>query len=82
MKDTGILRQVDKLGRIVLPMELRKHLDVKPTDAMEIYLEEDRVILKKYDPSCIFCHQTTGLMDYKGKKICSHCLAELKHANS
>ena len=56
MKSTGIVRKVDELGRIVLPIELRRTLDIAERDELEIYLDDDKVILKKYEPSCIFCN--------------------------
>ncbi|MCR4770979.1 MAG: AbrB/MazE/SpoVT family DNA-binding domain-containing protein, partial [Oscillospiraceae bacterium] len=58
MKTTGIVRQVDSLGRIVLPIELRRTLDIAERDSLEIYVEEDRIVLKKFAPSCIFCGRT------------------------
>lgn len=58
MKATGIVRKVDELGRVVLPIELRRNLDIKEKDALEIYVDEDKIILKKYEPACIFCNQS------------------------
>ncbi len=77
MKSTGILRRVDELGRVVLPVELRRSLDIEEKDALEISVEEDRIILRKYQPTCIFCGAETELLDYKGKKICIPCHREI-----
>ena len=79
MKSTGIVRKVDELGRIVLPMELRKTLEIAEKDAMEIYVEGELIILKKYAPSCIFCGQAKDVKTFKGKNICPECLENLKN---
>jgi len=78
MKATGIVRKVDELGRIVLPKELRIVFDIKEGDPLEIYVNENSIIFKKYEPSCIFCGEAKGVKDYKGKNICFQCFAELK----
>ena len=78
MKATGIVRKVDELGRIVLPIELRRMLDIAEKDALEIYVKDDTIILKKYQPACIFCDNSEDVINYKGKNICAHCMAELK----
>ena len=78
MKSTGIVRKVDELGRIVLPIEMRRTLDIEEMDALEIYVEGSSVILKKYKPSCIFCDTTKDIVVFKGKNICPKCLKELK----
>ena len=70
MKSTGIVRKVDELGRIVLPIELRRTL--------EIYVDGSSIVLKKYEPSCVFCNDAKNVLNYKGKNICPNCLAELK----
>ena len=80
MKTTGIVRQMDSLGRIVLPIELRRTLDIAQKDSLEIYVEGDRIILKKYAPTCIFCENTQDVLSFKGKNVCPACLAELKKA--
>lgn len=79
MKSTGIVRKVDELGRIVLPIELRRTLDIAEKDALEIYVEEASIILKKYEPACIFCDNAKNVISYKGKNICVDCLNELKN---
>ena len=73
MKSTRIVRKVDELGRIVLPIELRRTLDIAARDELEIYMENDQIILKKYEPSCIFCASERSLSSYKGKNICLEC---------
>ena len=78
MKSTGIVRKVDELGRIVLPVELRRTLDIVQQDELEIYLDDDKIVLKKYEPSCVFCGNLTDIITYKEKKICRKCLTELK----
>ena len=71
MKSTGIVRKVDELGRIVLPIEMRRTLDIGEKDALEIYVEGSSVILKKYKPSCVFCDATKDITVFKGKNICA-----------
>ncbi|EGC04783.1 MULTISPECIES: AbrB/MazE/SpoVT family DNA-binding domain-containing protein [Ruminococcus] len=80
MKSTGIVRKVDELGRIVLPIELRRSYDLAVKDAIEIYTEDDMIILKKFQRSCVFCGKTENLVDYKGKSICADCATEIKGA--
>ena len=77
MKSTGIVRKVDELGRIVLPIELRRTLDIAVKDALEIYVDEGTIILKKYEPSCIFCGNSKDVISFKGKNISPKCLEEL-----
>ena len=74
MKSTGIVRKVDELGRIVLPVELRRTLDIAERDELEIYLDDDKVVLKKYEPSCIFCNSPRDLVNYHGKNVCMECI--------
>lgn len=78
MKSTGIVRKVDDLGRIVLPKELRKILDIEERDPLEIFVDGSFIMLQKYEPSCIFCGNADGVTNYKGKNICSNCMADLK----
>ena len=77
MKSTGIVRKIDELGRIVLPMELRKTLNIQIKDPIEIYVEGDSVVLKKYEPTCIFCGGVTDVTSFKDKNICNQCKKEL-----
>jgi transcriptional pleiotropic regulator of transition state genes len=78
VKSTGIVRKVDELGRIVLPIELRRTLDISERDALEIYVDGSSVVLKKYRPNCIFCDSTKGITEFKGKNVCAKCLKALK----
>ena len=78
MKSTGIVRRVDELGRIVIPIELRRTLGVEIKDALEIYVDGEQVILKKYQPSCVFCSEARDVVNYKGKNICSCCIEGLR----
>lgn len=77
MKSTGIVRRVDELGRIVLPIELRRTLEISEKDALEIYVDGDAVVLKKYEPSCIFCGNAKDVVNFKGRNICPACIKEL-----
>lgn len=77
MKSTGIVRKVDELGRIVLPIELRRNLDINEKDALEIFVDDDKVILKKYEPTDIFTGSMDDLIDYKGKKVSVQSIKEL-----
>ena len=79
MKSTGIVRKVDELGRIVLPVELRRTMDIVEKDALEIYVDGNSIVLRKYRPSCIFCDSSRDLMVYKDKNICPKCLKDLKN---
>jgi AbrB family transcriptional regulator, transcriptional pleiotropic regulator of transition state genes len=78
LKSTGIVRKVDELGRIVLPIELRRTLNIEEKDALEIYVDGESIILKKYEPACIFCSNAKNIEVYKSKNICSDCLDEMK----
>lgn len=77
MKATGIVRKVDELGRVVLPIELRRTLNIDIKDSLEIYVENDTIILRKYEPACLFCGSSTDVQEFKGKNICSECIKEL-----
>jgi transcriptional pleiotropic regulator of transition state genes len=78
MKAIGIVRRVDDLGRIVIPKELRRCLCIEEGDPLEIYVDGEQIILKKYEPTCVFCGEAKGIKNYKGKNICKNCLKELK----
>ena len=78
MKATGIVRKVDELGRIVIPIEMRRSLEVAEKDPLEIFVEGDRIILKKHESACVFCGKTKNCTQYQGKTICAKCLDELK----
>lgn len=76
MKSTGIVRKVDELGRIVLPVELRRALDINVKDSLEIYVDGTQIMLKKYEPACVFCGQATD-RTYMGKRVCKKCMCEM-----
>ncbi|MCC8043548.1 MAG: AbrB/MazE/SpoVT family DNA-binding domain-containing protein [Oscillospiraceae bacterium] len=78
MKATAITRQIDELGRIVLPIELRRSLKISSRDALEIFVEDDKIILKKYNQTCAFCGSEENLLEFKERAICSECLEQLK----
>lgn len=77
MKSTGIVRKVDELGRVVIPIELRRTLDINERDGLEIFVESDRIILRKYEPACTFCGSMDEVIEYKGKRICTECAKKL-----
>ena len=77
MKSTGIVRKVDELGRVVIPIELRNKLGIEEKDPIEIYVDGSSVILKKFEPNCIFCGGTKNLIKYKDKLVCSKCCERL-----
>lgn len=77
MKSTGIVRKVDELGRIVLPIELRKVLHIDVRDSLEIFVDENKIILKKYEPADIFTGDMRDLVEYKGKKVSKATILEL-----
>lgn len=77
MKSTGIVRRVDELGRVVMPIELRRTLHISQKDPIEIFTEGDRIILRKYEVSCVFCGHSDDVSLYKGKAVCNDCRAEL-----
>ena len=77
MKSTGIVRKVDELGRIVLPIEMRRTLDIAEKDTLEVYVEGDSIILRKYQDACVFCDSVRDLVNYKGRCVCQDCIAML-----
>lgn len=77
MKSTGIVRELDSLGRIVLPKSLRRLYGLNVKDGLEIFTEGDMIVLRKYTPFCIFCGSSDGIVNYKGKNICHHCMADI-----
>ena len=79
VKSTGIVRKVDELGRIVIPIELRRNLGIDEKDSLEIYVEDDHIMLKKYSPACAFCSNASGITVFKNKNICQSCLNEISN---
>ena len=77
MKSTGIVRKVDELGRVVIPIEIRNTFDIAEKDPIEIYVDGSCIILKKYEPNCIFCGNAKNLISYKDKLVCSKCAEKL-----
>lgn len=82
MKPTGIVRKIDRLGRIVIPKEICKTLDIKENTPLEIFTEDNIIMLRKYQPSCIFCQNARDVTTYKGYNICPSCLKELSEKNN
>ena len=78
MKSTGIVRMVDELGRIVLPIEMRRTLGISEKDPIEIYTEADSIVLRKYQAACVFCDSAKNIISFKGKNVCADCLRNLK----
>ncbi len=79
MKATGVVRKVDELGRVVIPIELRRNLGIAEKDGLEIFVDEDKIILKRYAPACTFCDSAEDIHNYKGRNICGGCLQELQN---
>ncbi|MBQ3490238.1 MAG: AbrB/MazE/SpoVT family DNA-binding domain-containing protein [Clostridia bacterium] len=77
MKETRIIRKVDNLGRVVLPADLRHALDIAKDESLDVYIENDAIVLKKYNPTCVFCGSNKNTKAYKNKVICEHCLADI-----
>ncbi len=80
MTDTGIVRRVDDLGRIVIPMELRRTLGIKVKDPLSISVEDERIILHKYQAACAFCGSESETTEVKGRAVCADCITEIKRA--
>lgn len=78
MKATGVVRKIDELGRVVLPKSIRDNLKIEEKDPLEIYVEDDLIILKKFETSCTFCGETKDIEFYRTKPICACCRADLK----
>ncbi len=77
MKATGIVRRVDELGRVVIPIEIRNKFDIFERDQIEIFVDGSSIILKKFEPNCIFCGNTENLLKYKDKMVCEKCSREI-----
>lgn len=77
MKTKGIIRKVDELGRIVVPVEFRRHLDIEIKDSVEIYLQDGQVVIKKLQTSCVFCGKTKGVTEFSDKIICKDCVGKI-----
>ena len=79
MKATGIARPVDPLGRVVIPVELRRNLDIKTDDLLEVFVEGEYIMLKKFEPKCIFCGSIEAVVEVRGKNVCKACIEEMKN---
>lgn len=79
MKSTGVVRKVDELGRVVIPIELRRTHDIDIKNSLEIFVDGEHIILKKYEPACIFCGNAKNVEMMKGKLVCPSCIEELKN---
>jgi len=77
MRATGIIRRVDELGRVVLPIELRRTFGIKEYDGLEIYTYNDQIILRKHEPACVFCGSRDEVTKFKGKNICKDCFSSM-----
>lgn len=73
MRSIGVVRRVDELGRVVLPMELRRTMDISEKDSLEVFVDGDRIVLRKYQPACIFCGEVRNIVSFHGKNICKSC---------
>lgn len=80
IRSTGVVRKIDNMGRIVLPKETRKMLGIEVKTPLEIFVDEDYIYLKKYEPACVFCREAKNTIHYNGKIICENCLAEIKES--
>ena len=78
MKATGVVRPVDALGRVVIPIELRRNMGIQTDDSLEILVDGQYIMLKKYEPACIFCGSNDEIVQLRGKNICSKCIADMK----
>lgn len=78
MKATGIVRRIDELGRVVLPVELRRTLELEVRDSVEIFVEGDAIVLRKVQASCVFCGGTRGVTAFRNKPVCADCRRRLR----
>ncbi len=78
MKSTGVVRKVDELGRIVLPISIRQIMDINEKDSLEIFTDENKIILQKYQPSCVFCNNVDDIVFFNNKRVCRTCLEKIK----
>lgn len=77
MKSTGIVRRVDELGRVVIPIEIRNKFEIKEKDPIEIYVDGSSIILKKFEPNCVFCGNSKNLVEYNDKLVCNKCIKKI-----
>lgn len=79
IKSTGIVRRMDELGRVVIPMELRNQFKIVEKDPIEIFVDGSSIVLRKYEPNCIFCGNTKDLYEYNDKLVCSRCAEKISN---
>ncbi len=77
MRNAGIVRNIDELGRIVVPKEMRRRLGIQNTDPVEIFADDEKIVIMKFSSRCVFCGKEEETIDFKGKKICPECIKEL-----
>ena len=82
MKSTGIVRRVDELGRVVIPIEIRNKFNIVEKDPIEIYIDGSSIVLKKFEPNCIFCGNSKNLTEYKDKLVCNKCLKKISELST
>ena len=82
IKSTGIVRRMDELGRVVIPMELRNQFKIVEKDPIEIFVDGSSIVLRKYEPNCIFCGSTKDLYEYNDKLVCSRCAEKISNLKS
>ena len=82
MKSTGIVRRVDELGRVVIPIEIRNQFKIAEKDPIEIYVDGSNIVLKKHEDTCIFCGNTDNLNEYMGKLVCENCAEQISKKSS
>ncbi len=80
MTSSGVTRKVDQLGRVVLPVELRRTLGLREGDLVEVMLEGTRILLTKVEARCIFCGSAAELREFAGKRVCAGCVGRLTHS--
>ncbi len=78
MKSTGVVKKIDELGRVVLPKDIRKPMGIEAGDPLEFFIDGDRIVLKKYQPSCIFCGEAEGVVSFLEKRLCAACVRKIK----
>ncbi len=79
MKATGLTRNADRIGRVVLPKEIRNEMGIGDQDSLEFFIDGDAIVLRKYEPGCIFCGSvTTDFVLLQGKQVCRRCIREMK----
>lgn len=78
MKSTGIVRRVDELGRLVIPKEMRKKMNIADNDPVEIFVDGEKIIITKYTPFCTFCQSDESVTEFKGRNVCRACLEEMR----